>query len=324
MIRQQTLVCFAFALLLSVQSGCKSSTAPDDNGGGTGTIVFGESIDEVALATLGSNVSSVAFQGTNPSWTNSGKIVYELWGSYNTDGKEHIMLANPDGTGRQVLVNMQEYNSSIYANPHMSPDGKYVSFNYHDDVYYKLGPTLGTLIYDATTGAQVVALDNTWDGSWAPDGSIVVSGTVFSLDNHSANTIKYEGLYRYAIGATVLQQIGAPGQLTAPWYPSVSPDGSKVAFAMNNHIWTIHMDGTGLKQITTGPNEETFSTWSPDGASIACVSAGDIGLTSGNALAIVPSDPAAPTTVSQSASVWVKDDNNTVGLLNPIGSVSWK
>ena len=308
----------ALAVLALFQTACNKPNQNPNNNGPGGTIVFGEAVDEVASASLGSNTSSVLFQGLDPSWTPDGRIVFDLWGEYTANKHEQIVVANANGTGNQILVDLGQYNSALYANPKMSRDGKFVSFNFYDGVNFvpvglKIFQTNGTLVY---TGKNI------WDASWAADGSLIASGTVYSLDAGSAKNYGTPGLFKISSDFTQTTAFGTG--LTNPWYPSISPDGKKVAFAMNNHIWTLNIDGTALTQITTGPNEETYSTWSPDGNSIAMVSAGDIGLTSGNAVAIVSSKPANPVTVSQSENVWVKDKNNTVGLLNPVGNISWK
>lgn len=57
-------------------------------------------------------------------------------------------------------------------------------------------------------------------------------------------------------------------------YPSVSPDGSKLAFESNRtgftEIWTSNVDGTNPTQITNMGHPITGSpTWSPDGRTIA-------------------------------------------------------
>jgi TolB protein len=313
-----SLVAFAFFILII--TGCKKDNPNPaaNNNTPAGTIVFGEAIDEVASASLGSNTSSVLFQGNDPCWTPDGRVVFHLRGEYAANKSEQIMIANTNGTGMQTLVDLGQYNSSLYPNPKMSKDGKFVSFNFYDD---KTFVPVGLKIYQ-TNGALVFTGKNLWDASWAPDGSLVASGTVYSLDVFGPMTYGTAGLFTISSDFKQITPLGTG--LTKPWYPGVSPDGKKVAFAMNSHIWTMNMDGSALTQITTGPNEETYSCWSPDGKMIATVSAGNIGATSGNALAIISSTPANPVTVSQTENVWVKDKNNTVGLLNPIGNVSWK
>jgi Tol biopolymer transport system component len=283
-----------------------------------GTLVFGEAVDEVADITLGTDASAVLFQGSDPSWTPDGRILYSLNGDYTDNGKEQIHIANTNGTGVTKVADFGEYNQPLYANPKISRDGKFASFNYYDHVNYT---PLGLEIY-STDGTLVYTAKNYWDGSWAPDGSVIVAGSVYSIDNSKQETYGTPGLFKLSSDFKTVTPVGSG--LTNPWYPCVSPDGKKIAFAMNSHIWVINIDGTGLKQVTAGPNEETYSCWSPDGAKLAIVSNGNIGSTYGNALAIVDSDPANPITVSQNENIWVKDKNNSLGLLNPIGNVSWK
>ena len=53
-----------------------------------------------------------------------------------------------------------------------------------------------------------------------------------------------------------------------------SPDGSQLLFSKGDargpmHLFLIHSDGSGLRQITTGAFINEFGAWSPDGATIA-------------------------------------------------------
>ena len=54
--------------------------------------------------------------------------------------------------------------------------------------------------------------------------------------------------------------------------PTWSPDGNTILFHSyrdgNYHIWTIHKDGSGLKQITFGMFDDREPHWSPDGTRI--------------------------------------------------------
>src|SRR4030095_13334606 len=54
-------------------------------------------------------------------------------------------------------------------------------------------------------------------------------------------------------------------------YPHVSRDGS-IVFQSNriggSKLFVVKLDGTGLRQLTTGPGDDVTPVWSPDGASV--------------------------------------------------------
>jgi dipeptidyl aminopeptidase/acylaminoacyl peptidase len=64
--------------------------------------------------------------------------------------------------------------------------------------------------------------------------------------------------------------------------PQVSPDGQCVAFVVRKtdleanrgrtDVWLVHADGTGLKQLTTGPEADSNPRWGPDSQTIWFVS----------------------------------------------------
>ena len=60
--------------------------------------------------------------------------------------------------------------------------------------------------------------------------------------------------------------------------PAFSPDGSKIAFLRGSgdlDIFTVNIDGTGLKNLTNDPEgQEIDAAWSPDGSRIAYTRSG--------------------------------------------------
>lgn len=316
----RTVLFSASAILLLSTYGCKSSTAPSSSAGNaTGTLVF-EISDKVTTSSVGSNATTTRFQGKDPAWTSDGRIVFDLWGEFTSDDKQHLDIANADGTNAVTIVNMQESNSPVDARPRISKDGKYLSFNYSDYLNSKLGTHYGTLIYSATTGQQLYYIDSVWDASWSSDGSFVVAGTVDESDvPGGTSTYSIPGLYLIDKNFSSITPIGSG--LTEPMLPSVSPDGKRIAFEMSSHIWTINTDGSGLKQITTGANLESFSAWSPDGNFIACETSGDFG----TFIAIVSANSSAPITVSdENSSLYLKDNAAYTGFVLPTGPLDWR
>jgi len=61
-------------------------------------------------------------------------------------------------------------------------------------------------------------------------------------------------------------------------HPDLSPDGTRIVFALNGDIWGINTDGTGLTQLTTdgNTNDNANPAWSPDKTKIVFRKSGDI------------------------------------------------
>ncbi|QNA99998.1 PD40 domain-containing protein [Massilia sp. Se16.2.3] len=58
-----------------------------------------------------------------------------------------------------------------------------------------------------------------------------------------------------------------------PTAPVWSPDGRSIAFQNyapegNFHIWTIRPDGSGARELTSGPFDDREPAWLPDGSGL--------------------------------------------------------
>ena len=58
-----------------------------------------------------------------------------------------------------------------------------------------------------------------------------------------------------------------------PGRPSFAPDGSRLAFAADagsvhpyRSVYVVGVDGSGRRQLTTGPHDSTDPAWRPAGA----------------------------------------------------------
>ncbi|MFJ8579953.1 VWA domain-containing protein [Micromonospora sp. NPDC093277] len=84
------------------------------------------------------------------------------------------------------------------------------------------------------------------------------------------------GLYLRRPGSAPLLLVGGPGTIA---HPALSPDGRRVAFSSDRagsaDLWTVGVDGTGLRRLTDHPAEDSWPTWSPDGTRIAFASTRD-------------------------------------------------
>jgi TolB protein len=62
----------------------------------------------------------------------------------------------------------------------------------------------------------------------------------------------------------------APAASSTPWWPSWSPDGKRIAFAMDGSIWTIDVGTNVAKEIAYSPREYlSMPEFSPDGRWLA-------------------------------------------------------
>ncbi len=114
---------------------------------------------------------------------------------------------------------------------------------------------------------------------WTPDGG----GIVFGHGNGKIYMVKADG--------SSLQTISEEtGEYEVDLFPSISPDGSRIAYATLKHdtgyIWdsilgrrvrdleieTSALDGSDRRRLTKNKDTDSYPVWSPDGSKIAFVS----------------------------------------------------
>lgn len=109
--------------------------------------------------------------------------------------------------------------------------------------------------------------------AWSPDDQFLVVSLVISSTEH--------GLYRVNLDdrRTFLIHRGEGTRNDELLLnPAVSPDGTSLAFSKElpviggrgrTELWTVRLDGTGARRLTSGPRiDDDFPTWSPDGSQI--------------------------------------------------------
>jgi len=222
------------------------------------------------------------------------------------------------GTGNSGVMSSMAY-------PQVSPNGKYVSltiFGYNQQIYDKDC----VVVFDIITGKEIARFDGKYGASWTKENGLIMAGSykaasVNGQEYHSKNP----GIFLLAPDLSTINRIDPDLDDPAPYHPSLSPDGRKVAFILNNHVWTMNIDGSDLKQNTDVDNDniETFPVWSPDGKWIACWSYKTFERSYFTAITIVPSDPAEPVVLTDKANVWPFDMKN-YRISGGAMQISWK
>jgi len=159
--------------------------------------------------------------------------------------------------------------------PAWSPDGTRLAFGRDGEIF--------TIDADGRNLRRVTRRNARWNEdrspSWTPDGARLVFGS------NRAGVFNQE---LYAVGASggpLTRLTHTAGSETMPGddgMPSVSPDGTQVAFVSNRdrrfELYTARIDGSGQDRLTHTPRvDEALPRWSPDGQAIAyeATAAGD-------------------------------------------------
>ena len=78
------------------------------------------------------------------------------------------------------------------------------------------------------------------------------------------------------------------------WFPSISPDGKRIAFNYNTgngpDLYVVNADGSGLQQLTNDHNS-LWPRWSPDGRKLVFTTASDLGT---GVIATIAADGSGP------------------------------
>ena len=102
--------------------------------------------------------------------------------------------------------------------------------------------------------------------AWSPDGKRIAAGAI-------DKTVRIWTLNGAdSAGEPIVLRDHMAAVMAVSW----SPDGKRIAFVSfrtgNHDIWLVNPDGTGLRNLTQHPAQDTSPAWSPDGKRLAFVS----------------------------------------------------
>jgi Tol biopolymer transport system component len=253
-------------------------------------------------------------EGLSETFTTASEGTVDPLGSFELafvstrDGKPHIYLARPDGTGIRRLTDAAEPEYT----PAWSPDGARLAFN-RDDGTYLINKNGGGLIRLPNGGS--------WP-AWSPDGKRLVVVTPGGLRIVAADGSD-EPPREFQIASN-----GATASISDIYSPSWSPDGTQIAFAawLNGadfiRSFVINFDGTEGRMFVKGNGviwDECGPVWSPNGRSVALLG-GVLG--PGNSLGVAVVDPSTgihKPIVSTGTTCW----DGFYGFQQTMGGVAW-
>ncbi|GAB3665454.1 hypothetical protein GCM10027594_33010 [Hymenobacter agri] len=303
---KKMVLCSLLTGLLLGGCGKKESVTPADPTTGsaawTGTLVH-DYAGDLKQYTFADKADVRFAAGYEPTRLADGSTLY-INKAYSGSRLEVINAA-----GNQIRVVFDSKVSSSILGPRVSPDGTKIAFTYIG--YYFQAPITfgyGTVVVDMS-GNYVAGIANYFSPSWLPDGRLLLAGDYDSGISHSAPTTPSAkaGLYLATLAGGTITPTRLAGVSTnpTPILPSASPDGSRIAFVQNNHLWLVNPDGSGLRQLTNASNsQEGPATWSPDGKYVATWCYKTFEITYYSAIAVVPTTGTTPVMLENDADVW--------------------
>jgi Tol biopolymer transport system component len=254
------------------------------------------------------------------------------------DGRIAYMLKDPAGhwqiwVSRSRLRNAEQLTRGDYDSGWAvwSPNGKHLAFDSNRAHHAPNSKHVNDIFVMRPDGSGVEKLTNSraasGDAAWSPDGRLI------AFDSDRGNREGYNAIYVMNANGGKIRRITKPAPPLSDYEPRFSPDGAQLVFSRARGtaenapaaVFTVHLDGKGLHQLTSYSLRVGATDWSPDGSRIVFEGYpngpyGDIYVVdaSGGAPANVTHD-----TTGQADPVWSPDGQRILfldnGFVNGVG-----
>lgn len=183
-----------------------------------------------------------------------GEIVF----SSTFTGDQDIYVAAADGSGRVDLTNDPHADIT----PSWSADGRRIAFASDRSGWMEI------YVMNAD-GSGVVQV--TLDGAYADDPRFTADGRFIVYESKRGGNWEVR-----RIGVDGNGEVDLTHNRASDRSPATSPNGRMVAFSSNRgttgtHIWTMTIQGKGLRRVTTTKGSQTDPSWAPAGGRLAYV-----------------------------------------------------